>query len=110
MNDLNRRDFLKTASAISAVAAFPAIMRGQQVRSPNDKLDVGIIGCDGKGEVDSAGMASENIVALCDVDENHAEMFKQLPAAKKYKDFRVMLAEMGDKIDAVLVGTPDHTQ
>ena len=36
-------------------------------------------------------------------------MFKQLPHAKKYKDFRIMLAEMGDKIDAVLVGTPDHT-
>ena len=36
-------------------------------------------------------------------------MFERVPEAKRYKDFRVMLGEMGDEIDAVLVGTPDHT-
>ena len=54
-------------------------------------------------------MLGENIVALCDVDERRAEMFKKVPQAKQFKDFRKMLEEMGDKIDAVLVGTPDHT-
>ena len=36
-------------------------------------------------------------------------MFKKFPQAKRYKDFRQMLDEQGAKIDAVLVGTPDHT-
>jgi predicted dehydrogenase len=55
-------------------------------------------------------MASENIVALCDVDDRQATgMFKSFPQAKRYKDFRKMLDAQGDKIDAVLVGTPDHT-
>ena len=55
-------------------------------------------------------MAGENIVALCDVDDRRAaETVKRFPQARRYKDFRRMLDEMGDKIDAVLVGTPDHT-
>src|SRR4051794_13645 len=55
-------------------------------------------------------MAEENIVALCDVDQRRArDMFQRFPRAKRYKDFRRMLEEQGDKIDAVLVGTPDHT-
>ncbi|MHC5159733.1 MAG: Gfo/Idh/MocA family protein, partial [Planctomycetota bacterium] len=53
---------------------------------------------------------SQNIVALCDVDWEYAkETFDEFPEAKRYKDYRVMLEEMGDKIDAVLIATPDHT-
>ncbi len=36
-------------------------------------------------------------------------LFKKYPDAKKYKDYRKMLDEMGDEIDAVIVATPDHT-
>jgi predicted dehydrogenase len=72
-------------------------------------LNLAAVGAGGQAASDLKNMLSENIVALCDVDENHAEMFKAIPKAKRYKDFRLMFAEVGDKIDAVLVGTPDHT-
>ena len=34
---------------------------------------------------------------------------QKYPKAKKYFDYRKMLEELGDKIDAVTVSTPDHT-
>ena len=47
---------------------------------------------------------------LCDVDDNYAaKKFAQYPKAKQFKDFRVMLDKMGKEIDAVVIGTPDHT-
>jgi predicted dehydrogenase len=50
-----------------------------------------------------------NIVALCDVDEQHAAgTFAKFPAAKRFKDFRKMFDEMSASFDAVLVATPDH--
>lgn len=48
-------------------------------------------------------------MALCDVDETRAAgMFNRFPKAERFKDYRVMLREMESKIDAVIVGTPDH--
>ena len=50
------------------------------------------------------------IVALCDIDSEVLDkMGKKYPKAKKYFDYRKMLEELGDKIDAVTVSTPDHT-
>ena len=55
------------------------------------------------------GMNGENIVALCDVDEDFAaDIFNRYPKAKRYGDFRKMLDKQKD-IDAVVVATPDHT-
>jgi predicted dehydrogenase len=55
-------------------------------------------------------VASENLVALCDVDWKHAgPTFEKHPGAKRYKDFRRMLDEVHNDIDAVVIGTPDHT-
>ena len=49
------------------------------------------------------------IVALCDIDENHlAPKLKKWPEAKKYFDYRKLLEEMAKEIDAVVVSTPDH--
>ena len=57
-----------------------------------------------------AGCSDENIVALADVDANFLDQAgAKFKAARKYRDFRVMLEKEGDKIDAVIVGTPDHT-
>jgi predicted dehydrogenase len=51
-----------------------------------------------------------HIVALCDVDDRRAAgSFAAFPNAKRYRDFRKMLDEMDKQIDAVVVGTPDHT-
>jgi len=76
---------------------------------PNDRIRVAMIGAGGRGGSVLGGLKSEEVVALCDVDERRAAgAFKKLPKAKRYRDFRVMLDEIADRIDAVGVATPDH--
>jgi hypothetical protein len=61
------------------------------------------------GKSNLKNLADENIVAVCDVDEDYAgKVFDSYPQAKKYTDFRKML-EKQKEIDAVVVATPDHT-
>jgi len=74
-----------------------------------DKLNVASIGCGGQGGVIlNQAAATENIVALCDVDENRsAANFKKFEKAAKYKDYRVMLDKEGKNIDACTIGLPD---
>ena len=107
---LNRRDFIKTTSLATGALAFgvPALLRGQNL---NSKLNIACIGIGGKGQSDTDACASENIVALCDVDsgsEAYAKQTEKYPSAKFYKDFRQMLDQMGSGIDAVTISTPDH--
>ncbi len=74
-----------------------------------NKLNVAAIGCGGQGGVDLNDAArSENIVALCDVDEKRAaQNLGRYDKAPKYKDFRVMLDKEGKNIDACTIGIPD---
>lgn len=76
-----------------------------------EQVQFACIGLGGKGASDSADAGLHgNVVAVCDVDEQELEKAgKRYPEAKRYFDFRAMLDEMGDKIDAVTVSTPDHT-
>src|ERR1039458_8122519 len=61
-------------------------------KSPNEKLNIAAIGAGGQAASDLTNCASENIVALCDVDEKQAaRKFSQYDRAPKYKDFRKML-------------------
>jgi predicted dehydrogenase len=88
--------------------AVPAFL---QAKSPNEKLNVAVIGPGGRGaaQLDAAG-AMENVVAICDVDQtNLAAAAQKHPQAKTFTDFRKLLAEMEKSIDAVMVSTPDHT-
>ena len=79
-------------------------------KSPNAKLNVAVVGCGGRGGDDLNGVSSENIVALCDVDDRRAaRAYTAHPKAQRFRDFRKMLDEVGRQIDAVVVGTPDHT-
>ena len=79
-------------------------------KSPNEKLNVASIGAGGKASSDIAACSeTENIVALCDVDDKRAAKTYALhPNAPKYKDFRVMLEKENSNIDAVIVTIPDH--
>ena len=79
-------------------------------KSPNEKLNIASIGAGGKARSDIAACAeTENIVALCDVDDKTAaQTFDKHPNAPKFKDFRVMLDKQGNTIDAVIVTVPDH--
>ena len=95
------------ALTLSAAAASARSLR----QSPNEKVQFACIGVGGKGDSDThaAGKHGE-IVALCDIDSEVLDkMGKKYPKAKKYFDYRKMLEELGGKIDAVTVSTPDHT-
>ena len=77
-------------------------------KSPNEKLNIASIGAGGKASSDIDGCNSENIVALCDVDDKQAaKKFKEYEKAPKYRDYRKMLDEQGANIDAVIVTIPD---
>jgi len=103
---INRRRFLKSSALAGVwVAAGTSIAHS---RSPNEKLNIGMIGAGGRAGANMKGAASENIVALCDVDEDRLEKAaQQHPQAKKYTDWRKLLDQKG--IDAVMVSTTDHT-
>ena len=117
-----RRDFLKTAGAAASASAVwhavgpsPASARQATADSPMQRITFAAIGVDGKGASDSKNAADEaQIVALCDVDDrkltkSKARLSEFAPDAKTYADFREMLSEIGDDVDAVTVSTPDHT-
>jgi len=79
-------------------------------KSPNEKLNIASIGAGGKAQSDIAGCApTENIVALCDVDDvKSAQVMKKYESVPKYKDFRKMLDKENSNIDAVIIAIPDH--
>jgi predicted dehydrogenase len=107
---LSRRQFLRASAVVGAsIAIVPARVLGRGAEQPpNRKLNIAGIGIGGQGGHDVNEMASENIVALCDVDAAHASgMFKKYPKAKRFKDYRKMLDELPE-LDAVVIGTPDH--
>ncbi|HPD47173.1 MAG TPA: Gfo/Idh/MocA family oxidoreductase [Anaerohalosphaeraceae bacterium] len=105
---IDRRSFLKTGAA--AAASFTIVNSGvlAQGNSPNDKLNIAIIGVRGRGGDNLNAVKSENIVALCDVNGKHlAAAAKQFPQAKTYTDWRKCLDQKD--IDAVVCSTTDHT-
>ncbi|MBZ5729140.1 MAG: Gfo/Idh/MocA family oxidoreductase [Acidobacteriia bacterium] len=79
-------------------------------KSPNEKLNIASIGAGGKAYSDIRACAqTENIVALCDVDDKQASfIYKQFDKPPRYKDFRKMLDKEAASIDAVIVAIPDH--
>ena len=107
---LTRRKFLCDAALAGSglvILSNSGLVRGTPA---NSKLNIAGIGVGGRGAADIEGVAGENLIALCDVDHKHAAAtFEKFPAAKRYTDFRKMLEEMYDEIDAVVIGTPDHT-
>src|SRR6266516_7804271 len=111
---LNRRQFLHRAGAgVTLFNILPGgLSYGAETLSPNAKLNVAGIGIGSRGGADVGEVArlGHNIVALCDVHESYAaKEFAKYPEAKRFKDYRVMLAKMGKEIEAVVIGTPDHT-
>ena len=103
----SRRDILRHG-ALAGVAG--TILRPEGIAlarqdSPNERVRFACIGVGGKGNSDTndAGKFGE-VVALCDCDENTLDkMAEKYPKAKKYVDYRKMLEEVGDKVDAVTV-------
>ena len=108
MSRLSRRRFLHSAAASLSAATFAGTLAASDTKaSPNERLRLGVIGVAGRGADNLRGVAHEEIVALCDVDENRAGKAREAhPRAKFYQDFRRMLDHK--EIDAVVISTPDH--
>ena len=105
---LNRRQFIKQTTVAAAGAWLASRPIQARKISPNERLNIAMIGVANRAGDDLKEVSSENIVALCDIDDNYLAAAKQkYPQAKTYNDFRRLLHQKG--IDAVVVGTPDHT-
>lgn len=121
---VSRRRFLATSAA--ATAGFFIVPRhvlgGPGFRAPSDIVNIACVGVGGKGFSDIMSVSTENIVAVCDVDDmqmagslrryrdtNGGAVADKFLKAKKYRDYRVMLEKEHRNIDAVTVSTPDHT-
>lgn len=92
----------------------PQVIGGLGHIPPSEKINLACIGVGGKGTSDILGLYSTgqvNVVALCEIDwkrDGVDNLLEKFPEAKRYQDYRLLLGEMGDKIDAVSVSTPDH--
>jgi len=130
---LNRRDFIKFSATVAAMLGLSSCATGDKkvaqprkprAIAPGAKIRVAQIGCGGKGYSDIMAHRDEEVVALCDIDwvgtpdpyskdpepkkSNVQKLMAEFPNAKRYTDFRKMLVEMDDQIDAVGIATPDH--
>ena len=117
---LTRREFLgTTATAAAGFVIVPRkVLGGPGYQAPSDTLNIGCVGVGGKGTSDIWACSTENIVALCDADDeqmarfltqkdNKPEYQPKYDRAAKHRDFRKMLER--EKLDAITVSTPDHT-
>src|SRR5438477_10310509 len=109
---LTRRRFLYSSALIggSAILSTNVLAAAKLKRlSPNEKLNIAVIGAGGRGAADIKEVKSENIVALCDVNERNLDAAaEKFPEAKKYVDFRKLYNRSKD-FDAVVVATTEHT-
>jgi predicted dehydrogenase len=111
MAPISRRYFM-FGTLLAGALPRPTIasLKALGYQSPNEKLNVAGIGAGGQPFGDLRACEPENIVALADVDWKRGEQgFKRWEKAAKYKDFRQMLDKEHKNIDAVVIGTPDHT-
>ena len=109
---MKKRDFLKTSVALASATIIPSPLLIST--SPKKTiLRTAHIGVGGMGASDLESISSHKsvqVVALCDVDKNSLDdALKKFPNAKVFKDYRIMLSEMSESIDAVVVSTPDHS-
>jgi hypothetical protein len=110
MEKVGRREFVKNAALGAAGLLILRNAKSAYSYQANEKLNIACVGVGGHGWSNLMAVSSENIVALCDVDEQHAsQAFNRYPDVPKFADFREMLDKMHNQIDAVVVTTPDHT-
>ena len=108
---VHRRSFLKQTAAAGGLST--ALWMGQSsplfASSPNEKLNLACVGVGNKGRHNVDQLKSQNIVALCDVDERYLGSAAEAhPKANRYRDYRKMFDKEGERIDAVVVSTADH--
>ncbi|HLQ99465.1 MAG TPA: Gfo/Idh/MocA family oxidoreductase, partial [Sphingobacterium sp.] len=112
----SRRSFIKkSVMAGGAIALSNSVLSNVALASPNERVNLACIGIGYRGgeiirELYRTGLC--NIVALCDVDmgaEHTQETLKEFPDVPRFQDFREMFDKMGNEIEAVSIGVPDHS-
>src|SRR5262245_52734689 len=102
---MSRRHFL-AASGTAAVAATVSVARTRSA----EKLNLAVIGADGRGWENFQGIKGENVVAICDVDEPRAAKARAVfPNAAFFTDYRKLFDSAAKSFDAVVISTPDHS-
>jgi len=114
----SRRTFMSSTVAASALSAFPFV-RSAQGFSAFSKVNLACVGIGNQGGKDIGDLYDTglcNIVALCDTEIGDTSVkprvggiLKKFPNAQRFTDFRKMFDKMDKQIDAVLIGTPDHS-
>ena len=110
--ETNRRSFLRTTAAGATGLVILGNSLSARGAPASAKLNVALVGVGGRGSwfVDTIPRIGENVVAMCDANQQRAaDSFRKLPDVPKYHDFRKMFDERGKQIDAVIVATPDNT-
>jgi predicted dehydrogenase len=106
----SRRQFLATTTAVTA--SLSAGLYASNVSAddtPTDKLRIAVIGCGGRGGSNLKNVSSQQIVALCDVNQNNLRRAaEKFPDARVEVDFRRVF-DHPDDFDAVVVSTCEHT-
>jgi len=108
---ISRRRFLGCSVAAGTLASgyFVNPSPAAESNSPNEKLNLAIVGVANKGGHNVKQLTSENMAVLCDVDANYLERAsKEYPKARCYRDYRRMFDAEQDNIDAAVVSTADH--
>lgn len=106
-----RREFLKQTAAITAASIASTQVLDAQSDGDQKQINVGLIGCGGRGNY-LAGLFKNspavNITWLCDANEKRLASAVSIPKEKPQtcSDMREMLDD--DRLDAVIVATPDH--
>ena len=119
----DRRDFLKQMTVLTAAAAMPGVAAAAAPASkvtprkvaPGKKVRLACVGIGNRGnevfkQFEATGLC--DFVAFCDIDmgaPQTLEVLEKYPDVPRYQDFRKMFKEMGKKIDAAYVATPDHS-
>ncbi|MHC4627651.1 MAG: Gfo/Idh/MocA family protein [Planctomycetota bacterium] len=107
-NRVSRRQFLKSTAATGTGLLILPSGSLLGANAPSNKLNVALIGAWGRGRAHHEPISTENVVALCDVDENNmAKAAKKFPKARLYVDWRKCLEQKD--LDAVICSTTDHT-
>jgi len=111
---MNRRTFLKSLAAAGAAPLLPGCFSHKGYVA-NGKVRLAAIGCGAQAWHDLKQFAGNDdlceVVALCDTDIgalHTLEALRRFPTLPRFTDFRQMFDLMEDRIDAVLVGIPDH--
>ena len=108
---LNRREFLRNVSATGSAAWL--VGRGATsfgAASPNEKLNIAVIGTAGRAEGNIQGVESQNIVAVCDIDDNLLDQrrLERFPEVPRNTPISATCLSKPEDIDAVVVSTADH--